>query len=280
MTGEGSSPAQRARGGIRAAAAVPAGLFQGAVYPFKGMRFVYVQHPELARIWVIPILLTFVALTGALIGAWHWHDDVVTLLWSAPSGEGGWAGVERFFHGLVEILVFLLLAVLAVLGVLAITTILAAPFNDALSEEVERLVTGERGPPFRLGALLKDIVRTIGLELIKVGLYVLVMGPVFVLSLVVPGFGQVLYSVFAFLFTAVYFAIDYVDWPAARRDYGVGYRFRLVRRRFAPMFGFGAGVWVLLFVPLLNLLFMPAAVAGGTLLYLDMEGPRGARSDP
>jgi len=40
-----------------------------------------------------------------------------------------------------------------------------------------------------------------------------------------------------------------------------------------PMFGFGTGVWLFLFIPFLNLFFMPAAVAGGTLLYLDLEGP-------
>ena len=44
------------------------------------------------------------------------------------------------------------------------------------------------------------------------------------------------------------------------------------------MFGFGTGVWLFLFIPLVNLLFMPAAVAGGTLLFLDLEGE--GTSDP
>ena len=38
------------------------------------------------------------------------------------------------------------------------------------------------------------------------------------------------------------------------------------------VFGFGTGVWLFLFIPLLNLLFMLAAVAGGTLMFLDLEG--------
>ena len=37
------------------------------------------------------------------------------------------------------------------------------------------------------------------------------------------------------------------------------------------MFGFGTGVWLFLFVPFLNLLFMPAADCGKTTIV----GPRG-----
>jgi CysZ protein len=35
--------------------------------------------------------------------------------------------------------------------------------------------------------------------------------------------------------------------------------------------GFGTGVWVLLFIPLVNLFFMPAAVAGGTMLFVALQ---------
>ena len=41
-----------------------------------------------------------------------------------------------------------------------------------------------------------------------------------------------------------------------------------------PVAGFGTGVWVLLFIPLVNLFFMPAAVAGGTMLFLAMNRDR------
>ena len=80
--------------------------------------------------------------------------------------------------------------------------------------------------------------------------------------------------VVGFALTALYFALDYVDWPIARRGLGLRYRRELLARGGATLFGFGAGVWLFLLVPLLNLFFMPAAVAGGTLLYLELEGPR------
>jgi len=71
--------------------------------------------------------------------------------------------------------------------------------------------------------------------------------------------------------SAAYFALDYVDWPATRRGLSVRARFALLRRHPLRMLGFGCAVWMCLFVPLLNLLFMPLSVAGGTLLFLDLE---------
>jgi CysZ protein len=97
------------------------------------------------------------------------------------------------------------------------------------------------------------------------------MGPLLVASWLLPGVGQALYMVFASAFTWLYFAIDYVDWPASRRGLSLRARLDLVRTRPFLMLGFGFAVAVCLFVPLLNLCFMPFAVAGGTRLFLDLD---------
>ncbi|MBW2402413.1 MAG: EI24 domain-containing protein, partial [Deltaproteobacteria bacterium] len=65
--------------------------------------------------------------------------------------------------------------------------------------------------------------------------------------------------------------IDYIDWPAARRDWSVRDRVAFTRRQLPAVAGFGTGVSLLLFIPLVNLFFMPAAVAGGTLLFLALQ---------
>ena len=130
--------------------------------------------------------------------------------------------------------------------------------------------------------IFRDTVRTMGLELLKLVIYAAVMIPLFLLAQLLPAVGHAIYSVFAFLFTALYFAVDYLDWPASRRNRSITYRFGLLTDHFLPMLGFGTGVWLFLFIPLVNLLFMPAAVAGGTLLFLDVEGRSlgGAKDEP
>lgn len=252
------------------------GYWRGLTYPFKGMRFVFLQHPGLARFWLPPIAITLALLVLATYASIEWHDELINAVWSEPATEGFWGWALYSLWWVVRVLVVVTMCAGSLLAVVFLTSIIAAPFNDLLSEEVEHLATGKKGPDFSLKILLRDSVRTIGLEIVKLVIYALIMGPLFVLAQFLPLIGQIVYSVVAFLFTALYFSVDYVDWPASRRNKNIGYRFGMLKRHFLPMFGFGTGVWLFLFIPLVNLLFMPAAVAGGTLLFLDLEG----RPDP
>jgi CysZ protein len=247
------------------------GYWRGLTYPFRGARVVYLQKPGLVRYWGIPILATLLLIGAIFWGSFSVHDAIVEAIWTTPTSAGFWAGVARFFHSVLEWIVGIMVALGGLVVLSLVTNVIAAPFNDALSEAVERLETGAEGVKFSLKILLRDLVRTVGLELTKLTLYVAIMGPLFLLSLLLPAVGQILYSVFGFMVTAIYFAIDYIDWPASRRNRGLRYRFSVLRRNFWPMFGFGTGVWLFLFVPFVNLLFMPAAVAGGTLLFLELE---------
>lgn len=265
-----------AKGAAAAPKRLGIGFFSGLRYPFRGMRFVYGKHVGLVRFWLPPILLTGLMLVLITAGVLHYHDAIAQWIWTAPTGDSFWGSVGRFFHGLFDFLLALLLALGGLVLVTVSTSVLAAPFNDALSAEVERIVTGAEGPPFSLGLLMRDLFRTVGLELVKLSIYCLVMLPLFAASLLLPVVGQIAYSIFGFLFTALYFALDYIDWPATRSGHGVGARLDLARANFVPMFGFGTGVWFFLFIPLLNLFFMPAAVAGGTLLFLDLQRPEEA----
>lgn len=279
------------------------GYWRGLTYPFKGAGFVYFRHPGLIKFWIVPILISMVLLGAAGIGGWAAHQPIAHALWNddspaelhkpavyydkdkgkphkprmKPMGEPpSWAAPVG--KTVLEWGVLLGLWAVGILVVMALSNVVAAPFNDLLSEEVEHLVLGTEGPKFSWKVVLRDTVRTIGLEVLKLVIYVVVMGLLFLLTLVLPAIGHVISSVVGFVFTAMYFSLDYIDWPASRRNRSVTYRFGLLTDHFMPMFGFGTGLWAFLFLPLVNLLFMPAAVAGGTLLFLDIEG-RGAPAD-
>lgn len=252
------------------------GYWRGLTYPFKGARFVYLQHPGLVRYWILPILITLLAIAGMLYGVYQLHDDVVGWIWDEPSGDGFWAGVVRFFHGALEILVAIGMLLLGFVAVVFLTSAIAAPFNDLLSEEVERIVTGQGGPPFRLSATIRGILRTIVIaSVFGVTSLVLELG-----SCCLPAIGQAICSALLFVIGAISFSVDFLDYPSGRRDEGLGRQLGRVRRHFLAMFGFGTGVWLFLFVPIVNLLFMPAAVAGGTLLYLDLRSEEAAGLSP
>lgn len=266
------------KGAIEGAGAVvksPLGFARGLSHAFVGMRFVYFQHPKLVRYWVFPILITAMALFAVFYGAGSYYDDLGDAVWSwMPASwddATGWvATMLSALRWLINLLLGLALTLFGLVLVVVLSSIVAAPFNDALSEAVEHILTGQPAPAFSFTRMLADIVRTIRLEVLKVLVYAAVMGPIFVASFFIPGLGQVI-SLVGFAFTAIYLGVDYIDWPAARRDWSVGQRVTFTRQRLPAVAGFGTGIWVLLFIPVLNLFFMPAAVAGGTILFLALQ---------
>lgn len=227
----------------------------------------FIQHPGLVRYWIFPIVITLIVLGFVVKGVWDYHDALFEALWTEPIGESFWDDVARFFHGFAEVLFAIVLFAVGLVVVMLLTGLFAAPFNDLLSEEVERLVTGREGPPFSVKIALLDLGRTLIFE----GLYITIAIVSTVASWLIPVVGQIGLTILMWIVTAQYWAISYIDWPCSRRRRGLRYRFAMGLRHFAAMTGFGSGTSIILFVPFLNLFFMPIAVAGGTLLFLDLE---------
>jgi CysZ protein len=247
----------------------PGDFVRGLLYPVRGLEILR-RHGGLRRYWVPPIVLTGLSLTVSVLLAVRYHDDALTLIWQAPQGEGFVIGLLAVLHWIVRAIALALGFAVSVVLSIALANVFAAPFNDALSEAVEQRETGQPAAAFSLVRVLRDVGRTVRIELTKLLVYAAVLGPLFVLSFLFPGPGQLAYTVFATLFTVVYLALDYVDWPASRRGYGMRQRIALLKVRPMLTLGFGAAVGACLFVPLLNLFFMPLAVAGGTRLFLDL----------
>ena len=162
----------------------PVGFVRGVTYALRGMRFVYLQHPKLARYWVFPILITTIALVAVFYGAGSYYDDFAGAVWSlfpeSWNEATGWAGgLVKALRWLIELIAGVLITVLGLVLVLVSSSVVAAPFNDALSEAVEHILTGEQAPPFSLRRMLADVARTIRLEVLKVLVYLLVVGPMF-----------------------------------------------------------------------------------------------------
>jgi len=244
----------------------PADLLRGFSYPARGYS-VLRRFPGLSRYWVMPMLLTFVALVASVMLTFAYADDLLALVWHMPAADSSW----RWLYNVAYAFSFLLSLVAMVLGCVFGSTVVAAPFNDLLSEAIEERITGVPAPAFSAARFLHELLRTVSLALSRLLLYAAIVGPLWLLSWLVPGVGHALYLVAWTLFTAAYFALDYVDWSASRRGLPIKARFALLAQRPLLMLGFGLAVWLCLFVPLLNLIFMPLSVAGGTLLFLDMQ---------
>jgi CysZ protein len=173
---------------------------------------------------------------------------------------------------LVVVVATVLLSVVFFFVFTRVASTLASPFNDLLSQKTEEIVRGTfHDTPFSLVQLVKDSARSIGHSLKVLGIY-LVLLVAALLLLLIPVVGAPLSTVAGALISSYMFAYEYLGYPMDRRRFIWKEKRAFLRSRLRSVIGFGLGNVVLASIPLLNLLFIPAAVVGGTLLFLDLSG--------
>lgn len=242
-------------------------FFIGAALPFRALRLVF-ANKKLFRLSVIASAVTFVALAGLLVVLAMYTDDFVRRFVLDPVTWYGQVG----FWALVAVTFLLGLVV----GANTLPLILLAPLQDPLSEATEE-ACGDFAPQrFSVQGLLRGTWVALGHTLARVAILLVGHALLFLLNFI-PGVGSVVWTVTSILWTMGWLAAEYLDAPMARHLY----RFRDVRKavlaRLPLSMGFGAAVYVMLWVPVLNLFFVPTAVVAGTLLY---RGLRAAGTVP
>jgi CysZ protein len=251
------------------------GFAAGVRFVFKGLAFAYRDHRELARLYVPPMLLAFLILAGGLVLFGFLADDVIGWFWAEP-GAGAWFGLKHLSWRLLTGLLWLILAVANALLSVVLFSLLAAPFNDLLSERTEVILGTWEPRPFSLGFVLRDAGHTVLLEAARLGIKAAWLLPLFLVSLLIPVIGQVIYIVVGGCLLARFLGMDYVDWVLARRGYTWKERFAFARRHRPALVGFGSAMILLLLIPLGFVVFWPAAVTGGTMLAVSL-GPEDRR---
>ena len=152
-----------------------------------------------------------------------------------------------------------------------LANIIAAPFNGFLSEKVETVVRGtDDFPPFSWGELIAMIPRTLAREMRKLGYFLPRAIGLFILSLI-PVVNLIAAPLWL-LFGIWMMAIQYIDYPADNHKMSWQDMLAWLRQKRWQSLGFGGIVYLALLIPLVNILMMPAAVAGATLFWVRERG--------
>ena len=241
------------------------GLLGGMLASWRGAGFM-LAHPRLIPYALIPLAINAALyvlvfyLSNKYFG--RWIDSLL------PQAQVWYWAILYWF---IRVLFFLVLLLAAGFTFVAVANIVASPFNDALSAEVEKIVTGlESGGPFSLAAIVKEIGRTVIEELKKIAFYLAALALILLLNLI-PVVGQLAYMVCGALLTVIWLGLNFLDYPLARHGLRLGDKLNFIRGNFWPVLGYSLAVAAGVIIPLVNLAVFPSAVAGGTLLYLELE---------
>lgn len=228
----------------------------GPVYLLKGIQKLF-QH-SLTRYLMIPLLINLLLSIIFIFIGMHLIHQLAHAL-------------PHYLHWLAPILdIFFFLGSLAAFayGFVMLTNLLGAPFNSLLSSKVEGMVTGKK--PFAddtLKEVIKDTPRFLTREKDKLCYYLpraLLLFLIFFIPVI-----NVAASIIWFLFNGWMMGIQYLDYPMDNHKMSFEQTRDYLRRHKILSLTFGLSVMVLSMIPIVNLITMPAAVIGATLLFLD-----------
>ncbi len=223
-----------------------------------------IRQPGLRRFLVIPLILnlmSFVALIGR--GARQFNYWMDRLMPHLPE----WAAfVEWLLWPLFALVVLLVLF----FGFSILANLIASPFYGFLAEKVAEQERGLVSPPTGWREILMVVPRSLGREFRKIAYYLPRLIGLLLLTLIPVV--NLAASPLLLAFGVWMMAVQYIDYQADNDQVDFRDLLRWMRGRRALSLGFGLPVYIGMLIPLVNLLVMPSAVAGSTLLWV-REGP-------
>ncbi|MFD8529700.1 EI24 domain-containing protein [Streptosporangium canum] len=232
----------------------------GIGFFLQGVRWV-ARNPRWWLFGLIPALIVFVLYAVAL---YFLGTNLGGLAeWATPFASGWGEAARKTLRALVGLLILGTGLVLSVVTFTAVTLIVGEPFYEKLSEKVEESygeVPGGHELP-----LWKSIPRSVKDSLITLGYVLLFTIPLFFLGFV-PVIGQTVVPVLGALVSGFFLTVELTTLAMERRGMARKNRFALLRRNKASALGFGVLVFLLFLVPLVAVVAMPAAVAGGAIM--------------
>ncbi len=217
--------------------------------------------PNLRMFVLLPLAINLLLFGGLIYFAGHefslWLDALMPTL---PS----WLSFLSYilwplFVALLVLMVFFTFTLVA--------NVIAAPFNGFLAEKVEVVVRGQDPfPAFSWGELVAMVPRTFGREMRKLGYFLPRAIGLFILSLIPVV--NVIAAPLWLVFGVWMMAIQYIDYPADNNKTSWQDMLAWLRQKRWQSMGFGGITYLALLIPGVNVLMMPAAVAGATLFWV------------
>lgn len=229
---------------------------------------VYARSPKLLLLGLIPAVLSLMVVIGALAVLVVYIDSLGTALtWFAADWP---AAVRRIVLGLAELAIVLVAVLVAVFTYTALTLVIGDPFYEVISKQVDEGAAASSeavggGPaPVEIPwyrSLRWNLVDSLRLLALSVSVSI----PLFLLGFI-PVVGQTVVPVLNATVGGWLLAVELTGIPFNRRGLRLRDRRRVLRANRALALGFGIPVFLMMLVPFLGVLVVPAAVAGGTLL--------------
>lgn len=228
-------------------------LLQGVVLlPHKGIRI----H------LIVPLLINIVLF---LLGSWLLFSELSDFVDSYTSGLPDWEWIAGLLM-LFKIMIFTAAITVVFMGVSMIALLIAAPFNAVLAKSVEKHLLGEFVNENEISSSIMAQTPHLIMEEVRKLIYFIIRAIPLLILFLIPII-NIAAPVLWFMFGAWMLAITYTAYPLENHEIPFKNQHVIVKQQRWVTFGFGVAVLLITMIPFVNLVIMPAAVAGATVLY-------------
>jgi len=233
-------------------------FYQGMMYMMLGIR--HLLTDGLKRFIILPIAFNFLLFAGLFYLIYHYlFPYSYYYINQLPSWLSFLSGVFLIIFAISFFLLFLSMFTVAF-------NIIAAPFNGLLAEKAQNLLYHSAIPALSFGQIAMRTIKRQGQFLAYFlprffGMCILFFVP----------FIQPIYPFLWFMFTAWVLSMQYQDFSMDNNLIDFKQMRQNMGNEAMLSLGFGSVISVASFIPILNLITMPAAVIGGVILYCDQH---------
>ena len=225
--------------------------------PFQGLPVVLSKG--LRPFVMIPLMINLVLFAGLAWGGSFYFEAFM----NEYVPQEGWLS---YFRWLLWPLFMITYLVIMFYTFTIIANLIGSPFYGILAAKVEQRMTGKE-PQGADKSIMAAIGPAVAGEIGKI-IYLLKWLIPLIILMFIPGLNLLAPAAWL-LFGFWFLAIEYGDYPMGNHDIKpVDQRSTLKKKRFTSL-AFGAGVTVMLLIPVVGLAAMPAAVAGATRFWVD-----------
>ncbi|MDM8561522.1 sulfate transporter CysZ [Candidatus Parabeggiatoa sp. HSG14] len=251
----------------------------GSLYFFKG--FTLLTKPNIRQRVLIPLLINVILLTALIYLGWLQYEILFDLFtkqlpnWLSeldlpknllPDFKELIVAAEGFLWIFIIIITLILIFLIFTI----VGNLISGPFNALLAEAVEIHLTGKsvHSPSqpwygFLIGISWKPIEKL--LYYFSLIIMLLIVSVIPIINYIAP--------LLWLLFITWLVSLEYTEVPMENHGYNMPtIRYILTKKRMVVL-GFGLTTLLVMFIPLVNFLVMPVAVAGATCMWVSESAP-------
>lgn len=177
--------------------------------------------------------------------------------------------IPGFFTGFISILVFIITFIITVYLFFLLANIIAAPFNGLFTDKMlsDAGIVSENKTNLA-NLFIREISRAIKFEILKLFLVIVLFFTGLVISLI-PAIGFLMAGLLSFVGNTYLSLVDYFDPGLSYIGVNISGRFKYVKNIVKDSWGFFIISGFVMYIPILNILYIPFAVITANLLLIE-----------